>query len=83
MLAGMTAWKTTKINIENDQGFQRTATLKDCPAFETYEKEGDSRKTMVVVADRYLVSIEANHVTEDKFKKLVDDFAWDKLKELK
>jgi hypothetical protein len=83
MVAGMAPWQTVPINIENDQGYQRTAKLKENPAFETYTKEGEARQMTVVVAGRFLVSVEAGHVSEADFKKLTEALPLDKLAELK
>ena len=83
MVAGMTAWRTVPINIENDKGYQRTAKFKDYPAFETYTKDGESRQMMVLVAERFLVTIDTSHVAEADFKKLTEGLPLKKLAELK
>ena len=83
MVAGMTAWRTMPINVENDQGHTRTVKFKDYPAMEVYTKDGDSRQMIVLVADRFLVNIEAAHVPEADFRKLAESLALEKLATLK
>lgn len=79
MVAGMTAWRTVPVNIENDEGYQRTAKFKDYPAFQIYAKDGESRQMILLVSDRFLVTIQAGHVSEANFKKLTEGLPWDKL----
>jgi hypothetical protein len=83
MVAGMTAWRTVPIRVENDQGYQRTAKLKDFPAFESYTKDGNSRQMMVLVAERFLVKVETTHVSEQAFKQFVESLPVEKLAKLK
>ncbi len=83
MVAGMTAWRTVPMSIENDQGYQRTVKFKDYPALEIYTKDGDTRQMIVLVNERFLVNIETAHVPEAEFKKLIEGLPLDRLAELK
>jgi hypothetical protein len=83
MVAGMTAWRTMPVNVENDQGYTRTVKLKDYPAMEVYTKDGDGRQMIVLVAERFLLNIESAHVPEAEFRKFVESLPLEKLATLK
>jgi len=83
MVAGLAAWRLMPINMQSDDGFQRTVKVKTYPAFETYTKDGDSRQMIVLLADRYLLTLDTTHVTEADFKTLVDSLPLDQLAQLK
>lgn len=83
MLAGMAAWRQVPMKIENDQGYQRTVTFKNLPAFQSYTKEGENRQMFVVVAERYLVNVQTYYVSETDFTTLAEGLQWDKLAALK
>jgi hypothetical protein len=83
LVQGMTAWRMAPINIQNDQGYQRTVKLKDYPAFETFTKEGDSRQMIILVADRFVVNVDVSHVPEGDFRALVESLPLEQLARLK
>jgi hypothetical protein len=83
MVAGMTAWRTVPIRIENDQGYQRTTKVKEMPAFESFTRDGDTRQMMLLVAERFLVQVETSHVPEAQFKNLIDGLPIEKLAALR
>jgi hypothetical protein len=83
LVAGMTAWRSVPLNIENDDGFQKTGKFKEFPCFQSYTKSDEHRTMMLLVADRFLVNIETSNMTADQFKTLAEGLQLDKLAKLK
>jgi hypothetical protein len=83
LVAGMAAWRMAPVNIQNDEGYQRTVKFKEYPAFETYTRDGDARQMMILVADRFLVTLQTNHVSEADLKQLAESLPWEELANLK
>lgn len=83
LMAAMTAWRFVPINIQGNDGYQRTAPFNGYPAFESYTKDGDSRTMIVLVADRFLVNVSTYHVAEAEFQKLIKELPLEKLSKLK
>ena len=83
MVAAMAAWRMAPVNVQNDQGYQRTVQFKDYPAFESFTKDGNSRQMMILVAERFLITIQTNHMSEADLKKLAESFPFERLMNLK
>jgi len=83
LVQGMTAWRSVPLNIENDDGYQRTGKFKEFPCITSYAKDGETHTMMILVADRYLVNIETNHVKEEDFKTFTESLPVEKLAKLK
>jgi hypothetical protein len=77
------AWTQMEIDSESDTGYQRTLQVQDQPAHEEYSTESKSGTLQIWVAKRYLVTVNADQVTQDQFKKLQDQFDVKKLAEVK
>jgi hypothetical protein len=63
-------WLSLDIDKENDQGFERTLKYEGYPAYEKFERGSDwSRGEMsVFVADRFIVTVDGNGVSNDAIK---------------
>ena len=83
LVAGMTAWRQVPLNMENDEGFQKTGKFKEYPCFQSYSKSDEHRTMMLLVADRFLVNVETSNMTADQFKTLTEGLQLDKLAKLR
>ena len=63
-------WLSLDIDKENDQGYERTLKYEGYPAYEKFERGSDwSRGEMsVFVADRFIVTVDGNGVSNDAIK---------------
>jgi hypothetical protein len=79
-----TAWSSVEIDKESDDGYERTLKVADkYPAYETYQKAAKSGSVQVFVADRFIVNVTTQNVSEEDFKKIAAALPLDKLAELK
>jgi len=83
MAVGMTAWQSLQLDRESDSGFERAVKIKDQPAYETFQNDGQSGQINVFVGGRYLVTVQTTNVSADDLKKLADSLPIDKLLALK
>ena len=79
MVEGMAYWTKLEIDKEGDDGFHKTLKIQDQPAMQEYRNEGKSGTITLLAGDRFFITINAQNVTADEFKKLADDL---KLKDL-
>lgn len=79
----LAAWSIAEIDKETTHGYEKTTTLDGHKAFEKYDNESKSGEINVLVADRYVVNVEGDHVTVDQIKEALKGIDLGKLGDLK
>ena len=79
----LAAWTMADIDKETETGYEKTTTLEGYKAFEKYDNQNKSGELNVLVADRYVVNVNGNHVSMDQLKGILGDLDLDKLADLK
>jgi hypothetical protein len=79
------AWLMTSIETESDTGYERTTQYRGFPAFEKFDKSGDTARAemQVVVDKRFIVSAEGRNVGMDQIRAALDGVDLAKLSSLK
>jgi hypothetical protein len=83
MAEAMAAWATMELDRESDTGYEKTTTVGDYPALETYTNEGKYGQLQVFVAKRFIVQVTTTNVPADQLKKIGEELKVEKLAELK
>lgn len=67
------SWLMTDVNIETEEGFERTTTFEDFPAFESSKQRGRGIESafQVIVAQRFAVAANGDNVSLDDLKAAV------------
>jgi hypothetical protein len=77
------AWTMAEIDKDSDSGYEKTVKVKGNPAMETWEKEGKRGRVQILVAGRYIVTVETQNIPSEKVLKVAESFPLDKLAALK
>jgi hypothetical protein len=84
MSEGIAAWTQMEIDKDSDSGHEKTLKIKDkYPAYETFQKEGQSGNLQIYVAKRYIVTITTSNLPAEQMQKVAESISLDKLAELK
>lgn len=79
MVAGMAAWENMEIDNESDDEYQRTVTYGKYRGYETYNTKEKSGQLQLLVAKRFLISIDLNKIEPEYFGKTVESMKLDDL----
>jgi hypothetical protein len=79
----MFAWATLDVDKEGDGGYEKTTTLKGYRGYEKFDKQTGSGEIQVMVAGRFVVSVEGNEVPMDALKAAFDKVDVGKLEGMK
>jgi hypothetical protein len=84
-MAGMAmfAWAGMTIDKEDDNGYEKTTTLKGYRAYEKYNVPGKSGELNLVVGGRFIVQVEGNDASMDDMKSALDKMDLGKLEGMK
>ena len=82
-MMGMAAWASISIDKENQDGYERTGEIDGYKSFERYDRTGKNGELSVLVAKRFIVSVNGDNVAEDDLKKAVRSIDLDDLANLK
>ncbi|NUN99502.1 MAG: hypothetical protein HUU01_02680 [Saprospiraceae bacterium] len=82
-MMGMAAWATISIDKETQDGYERTSEIDGHKSFERYERTGKNGEISVLVAKRYIVTVNADNVEEADMRKAVEAIDLDDLAGLK
>ncbi|ARA94694.1 hypothetical protein AWN76_017065 [Rhodothermaceae bacterium RA] len=79
------AWFMTEVNIETEEGFERTTTFEGFPAFESLKQRGGETEAafQVIVAQRFAVAANGDGVSLDELKAAVGAVDLQRLNELR
>ncbi|WP_353722203.1 hypothetical protein [Dyadobacter sp. 676] len=79
----LAAWSIADIDKETTTGYEKTTTIEGYKAFEKYDNESKSGEINVLVADRYVVNVEGDHVSVDQLKEALKTIDLGKLGDMK
>ena len=83
--AGLAAfgWTMGEIDKETDDGYERTIEYKGCKGYEEYNTESNYGKKEIMVAKRFMVTVDGNNVSMDAINDALDEIDIDELEEMK
>lgn len=83
--AGLAAfgWTMAEIDKETDTGYERTIEYKGCKGYEEYDTDGNYGKKEIMVAKRFMVTVDGNNVSMDAINDALDEIDIDALEEMK
>lgn len=83
--AGLAAfgWTMAEIDKETDEGYERTIEYKGCKGFEEYNTKRNNGKKEIMVAKRFMVSVEGYGVPKEAIDDAMDEIDIDNLEEMK
>jgi hypothetical protein len=79
----LAGWSMAEIDKETTTGYEKTTKIEGYKAFEKYDNEGKSGEVNVLVADRFVVNVQGDHITVDQLKDALKDLDLAKLGNLK
>ncbi|MCF2495250.1 hypothetical protein [Dyadobacter chenhuakuii] len=79
----LAGWSMAEIDKETTTGYEKTTKIEGYKAFEKYDNEGKSGEVNVLVADRFVVNVQGDHITVDQLKNALKDLDLAKLGNLK
>ncbi|MDZ4679083.1 MAG: hypothetical protein SH848_00945 [Saprospiraceae bacterium] len=82
-MMGMAAWASISIDKETQDGYERTGEIDGYKSFERYDRTGKNGEVSILVAKRFIVSVNGDNVEEGDLKKAVESIDLDKLADLK
>lgn len=84
-ILGMAAWTMAEVDKETEGGFERTAKYQGHPAFEKFSSSDGYRNgnVQVLVARRFMVEIEGEHLDFDRIRSALDGIAVKRLEAMK
>jgi hypothetical protein len=77
------AWTMAEIDKDSDTGYEKTVKVKGNPGMETWEKEGKRGRVQILVASRFIVTLETTNIPSEKVLKIAESLPLDKLAALK
>ncbi len=79
---GVAAWALAETDKETSTGYERTVKIEGHKAFEKYDNEGRYGELKLMVADRYVLSLEGSNVEMAQLKSILKDIDLGKLEKL-
>ncbi len=70
-MMGMAAWASVSIDKENENGYERTGEIDGYKSFERYDRPGKNGEVSVLVAKRFIVTVNGDNVSESDLKNAV------------
>ncbi len=80
---GMYAWAGMEIDKEDEDGYEKTTTLKGRRGYEKYNRSSNSGEVSLMVAGRFIVELSGDGVSMDDIKAALDRVDLDKLEGMK
>jgi hypothetical protein len=83
--AGLAAfgWTMGEIDKETDDGYERTIEYKGCKGYEEYNTESNYGKKEIMVAKRFMVTVDGNNVSMNAINDALDEIDIDELEKMK
>ncbi|MEZ4933563.1 MAG: hypothetical protein R2788_15755 [Saprospiraceae bacterium] len=79
----MAAWSMTTIDKEDDNGYERTATMDGYKSYEKYRKSSDRCEVSIFAHERFVITGECRKCEMDQLKKVIKNMNIDDMKDLK
>lgn len=83
MASMFTVWQQMEIDRESDNEYEKTVKIKEHPGLEKYNSEGKHGELQLYVANRFLLTLNANNISQEQFKKAIEELPVEKLAALK
>lgn len=77
------AWTMAEIDKDSDSGYEKTVKVKGNPGMETWEKEAKRGRVQVLIANRFILTLETTNLPSDKLIKITESLPLDKIAALK
>ena len=83
--AGLASWGWTmaEVDRETETGYEKTTTFKGHKAFERYDNQYQNGNIEVLVAGRFMVSVDGSNISMDIIKNALDEIDFSKLEGMK
>lgn len=78
-----TAWTMAEIDKETDDGYEKTVKVAGNAGFETWNKNDKHGQVQLIVAKRFIVTVQTDNLPAGECKKLAEKLPLDKLAALK
>lgn len=79
----MYAWAGMEIDKEDENGYEKTTTIKGYRGYEKYNKSSNSSELSLIVANRFIVQLDGDDVSVDDLKSALDKVDFGKLEGMK
>lgn len=79
----MYAWAGMEIDKEDENGYEKTTTIKGYRGYEKFNKSGNSSELSLIVANRFIVQLDGDDVSVDDLKSALDKIDFGKLEGMK
>ena len=79
----LAGWSMAEIDKETTTGYEKTTKLEGYKAYEKYDNDSKSGEVNLLVADRFVVNVQGDHITMDQLKDALKDLDLSKLEGLK
>jgi hypothetical protein len=76
-------WATMDMSNENDNGYERTTSLKGYRGYERFDKQSNFSEIQILVGGRFVVRVEGNEVPMEVVKAALDQIDLGKLEGMK
>lgn len=73
MIEGLSMWTKTEVDTQSDGGYQKSTKVQDQPAMEQYQNQSKTGTLLLVVGERFFVTITTMNVPLEQFKKIGDE----------
>ena len=77
------AWTMAEIDKDSDSGYEKTVKVKGNPGMETWEKESKHGRVQVLIASRFILTLETTNIPSEKLIKIAESLPLDKIAALK
>lgn len=79
----LAGWSMAEIDKETTTGYEKTTKIEGYKAFEKYDSGSKSGEVNLLVADRFVVNVQGDHITMEQLKDALKDLDLSKLEGLK
>ena len=76
-------WAMADIDREDDNGYEKTTKYKGQKAYEKFNTQDQNGSIEVLIAQRFMISVNGNGVSMDEIKKALDKIDISKLESMK
>ena len=78
-----TVWQQMEVDRESDNEYEKTVKIKEQPGLEKYNSQDKRGELQLYVANRFLLTFNANNISQEQFKKAIEELPVEKLAALK
>lgn len=71
VMAGLASWSKVEVDKETDEGYERTTMTDGKKAYEKYNRTTMSGEIAIIAAERFLINVKGENVTEEDLSKTI------------